>query len=268
MEIALQSQKKSKRYPRKRRLVWWFLGIVCVLAALFFAIQLRINWYAAPYLVDIAAAPEADAVLVLGAKVYADGTPSPTLQDRLDAGYQLYLTGKVDKILVSGDHGQVDYDEVEVMKNYLLEKGVPREDIFMDHAGFDTYDSMYRARDIFEVESVIISTQQFHISRAVYIARRLGLEAYGLPSSDREQGRIYNNLRESLAKVKAFFDIEFFQREPRVLGDVIPISGDGIVTEGLGPSEPDTTKNLLSLGNWQSFTKNFFKKAGNSLLNI
>lgn len=268
MEIAAQSQETPNKYPKKRRLLRCLVGIVFVLAALFCVIQLRINWYAAPYLVNIETAPEADAVLVLGAKVYADGTPSPTLQDRLDAGYQLYLTGKVKKILVSGDHGQADYNEVEVMKNYLLAKGVPREDIFMDHAGFDTYDSMYRARDVFEVESVIISTQQFHINRSVYIARRLGLDAYGLPSPDREQGRIYNNLRESLAKIKAFFDIEIFHREPRVLGDVIPISGDGIVTEGLGPSAPAGTEHLWALENLSEFTRKFLKKAGDKLLNI
>jgi len=113
---------------------------------------------------------------VLGAQVYSDGTPSPVLRDRLDYALVLYNSGKANKILVSGDHGTKGYDEVNVMKAYLMEKGVPREDIFMDHAGFDTYDSMHRAKSVFCVESLLISTQDFHIKRAIYIGRRLGID--------------------------------------------------------------------------------------------
>ena len=130
---------------------------------------------------NISDLPESDAVMVLGAKVYNNGKPSPVLRDRLDYGYELYAQGKVKKILVSGDHGQIDYDEVNIMKDYLIEKGVPREDIFMDHAGFNTYDSMYRAKAIFCIETLLISTQDFHIARSIYIARKLGIDAYGYP---------------------------------------------------------------------------------------
>jgi len=159
------------------------------------------------------------------------GKPSLTLRDRLDHGYELYALGKAKKILVSGDHGQKDYDEVNAMKDYLMEKGVPREDIFMDHAGFNTYDSMYRAKEIFGVESLLICTQDFHIARSVYIARSLGIDAYGYPCDDNGINTRLNKLRESFARVKAVADI-FVKRKPKYLGDAIPISGDGNMMEG------------------------------------
>ena len=117
------------------------------------------------------------------------------------------------------------------MKDYLIKKGVPPQDIFLDHAGFDTYDSMYRARDIFGVKSLIISTQQFHINRALYISQRLGLESYGYPSEDKVIRRIYlQETRESLAKVKAFLETDILRSKPRLLGPQIPITGDGRAT--------------------------------------
>ena len=169
--------------------------------------------------------------MILGAYVYENGNPSPVLQDRLDYGYQIYQAGKAKKIIVTGDHGTVQYDEVNAMKDYLIKKGVPPQDIFLDHAGFDTYDSMYRARDIFGVKSLIISTQQFHINRALYISQRLGLESYGYPSEDKVIRRIYlQETRESLAKVKAFLETDILRNKPRLLGPQIPISGDGRAT--------------------------------------
>lgn len=192
-----------------------------------------IDKYASRYMVDVESAPVADAVMVLGALVYSDGTPSPVLEDRLLYALALYQKGKAKKIVVSGDHGTKQYDEVNAMKDYLMQKGVPREDIFMDHAGFDTYDSMYRAKSVFKVKTLLISTQQFHISRSVYIARRLGIQAYGYPCPDKE---IYNmealRFRESLAKIKAFLDIEIFKSKPRFEGEAIPIWSDGILTDG------------------------------------
>jgi len=170
--------------------------------------------------------------MILGARVYSGGRPSPILRDRLDYGYELYAQGKAKKILVSGDHGQTDYDEVNVMKDYLMEKGVPREDIFMDHAGFNTYDSMYRAKAIFEIETLLICTQDFHIARSVYLARSMGIEAYGYPCEDKPTyGMNRLKLRESFARLKAFTD-NIVKRKPKYLGETIPISGDGILTEG------------------------------------
>lgn len=230
--------KKIKKSERKKKkiLKWGVVSIMCVMIlgiSVFLGVQIYIVQSTKNYILsDSSDASESDAVMILGAKVYNNGKPSPVLKDRLDYGYELYMQGKAKKILVSGDHGQEDYDEVNVMKNYLMEKGVPREDIFMDHAGFNTYDSMYRAKTIFGIESLLICTQEFHIVRSVYIARKLEIEAYGYPCEDKA---IYNmfqlNLRESFARVKAIIDTTV-KRKPKYLGDVIPISGNGILTEG------------------------------------
>ena len=171
--------------------------------------------------------PHVQAVMILGARVYDSGRLSATLEDRTLTALKVYQAGKADKILVSGDHGREDYDEVNATKDYLLDHGVPGEDIFMDHAGFDTYDSMYRARDIFGVQKLIISTQDFHLPRAVYTARRLGMEAYGI-SADRHVylAAFRNNVRESLARVKAVLDLTR-GATPKFLGEAIPIAGDG-----------------------------------------
>ena len=144
-----------------------------------------------------------DCIIILGAGVWGD-KPSHMLEDRLLEGIKLYENNVSSKIIMSGDHGKKDYDEVNIMKNYAIEKGVPSENIFMDHAGFSTYESMYRARDVFKAQKVLIVTQKYHLYRAVYIARQLGIEAYGL---DREELKypITNNIREAAARVKDFF---------------------------------------------------------------
>ena len=229
-----KSSRKHKKYKKilKRGIIF----AVCVLIAgisFFFGVQIYVEQSANEYILkDAAETPESDAVMILGALVYKNSsTPSLTLRDRLDYGYELYALGKAKKIIVSGDHGQKDYDEVNVMKGYLLEKGVPREDIFLDHAGFNTYDSMYRAKEIFGVETLLICTQDFHIARSVYIARNLGIDAYGYPCEDNGINTRANKMRESLARVKAVADITV-KRKPQYLGDAIPISGDGTLTEG------------------------------------
>ena len=173
----------------------------------------------------------ADCVLVLGARVYDDERLSPILQDRVDVAIDIYFAGKAGALLFSGDHGQKDYDEVNAMMEYAAAKGVPRQDIFLDHAGFCTYDSMYRARDVFCVKSAIIVTQQFHISRAVYIARRLGLDAVGVHSDPRAYANAAADaVRESFARVKDFFTVNVFMPGPKYLGEKIPISGDSTAT--------------------------------------
>ena len=110
-----------------------------------------------------AAALGADCILVLGAGVHPDGTPSNMLEDRLLRGIELYDAGASQKLLMSGDHGRKNYDEVNVMKQFAVARGVPSEDVFMDHAGFSTYESMYRARDVFQADKVIIVTQRYHL---------------------------------------------------------------------------------------------------------
>lgn len=181
---------------------------------------------------DEATKLDADAILVLGARVWDNGSPSGVLEDRLDTGISAYQAGVSDRLLMSGDHGQDDYDEVNAMKDYALEQGIPSENIFMDHAGFSTYESVYRARDIFQVKTVLIVTQEYHLYRALYIARALGLDAYGV-AADRSvySGIVGFEAREILARVKDFF-YTLIQPLPTYLGDVIPITGDGNVTNG------------------------------------
>ncbi len=152
------------------------------------------------------------------------------LEDRLLTGIELYNKGAAPKLLMSGDHGQKEYDEVNTMKQYAMSKGIPDDDIFMDHAGFSTYESMYRARDIFEAKKIIIVTQSFHLSRAVYIARKLGLEAFGVSSDLRTYGtENRDNTREYFARVKDFL-MCIFKPKPKYLGDKIPVSGKGSQT--------------------------------------
>ena len=152
--------------------------------------------------------PEVQAVMILGARVSSSGILSDMYRDRADTAIEIYRSGKAEKILVSGDHGRVEYDEVNAAKNYLLSKGIPAKDIFLDHAGFDTYDSLYRARDVFQVKSLIISTQDFHLPRAVYIARKLGIEAWGA-SADKHVygGEQFYESREVLSRAKACMEV-------------------------------------------------------------
>nr|PZN69401.1 MAG: hypothetical protein DIU55_13025 [Bacillota bacterium] len=176
------------------------------------------------------AARPAQAALVLGAGVYADGRPTPMLRDRLETALALYRAGKVRKLLLSGDHSRPDYDEVNAMRRYLEERGVPPEDLFLDHAGFDTYDSLYRAAAVFQVEDVIVVTQGFHLPRALWVATRLGLRAQGVAADRFRYGveRAYA-AREFAARVKAFGEVAL-RRRPVFLGPAIPISGDGRAT--------------------------------------
>ena len=179
---------------------------------------------------DIGEIPSRSAVMVLGAQIRGK-TLSPILQDRVNGGIALIQTGRGKKLLLSGDHGQIYYDEVNAMRLYVLEHApeIPEEDIFMDHAGFSTWDSMYRARDVFEVSELLIVTQKFHISRAVCMARSLGIDAvgYGL-GEEHFNGKNLEALRvrEYFARIKALYSI-VFNIKPRYLGDKIPITGNG-----------------------------------------
>ena len=180
---------------------------------------------------DAAKLEDVDCILVLGAGVHGT-TLSHMLEDRVKTGIELYELGAAPKILMSGDHGQDDYDEVNAMKDYAKEKGVPSEDIFMDHAGFSTYESMYRARDVFCAKKIIIVSQKYHLYRAIYIARYLGLDAYGVDGQLRDYAvdtNIYNTLREFVARNKDFIYVRL-DPKPTYLGEVIPISGSGDLT--------------------------------------
>ena len=171
-----------------------------------------------------------DCILVLGCLVKSDGTPSDMLEDRLKTGIMLYGIGAAPKILMSGDHGQVEYDEVTAMKKYAVDRGVASNDVFCDHAGFSTYESIYRAKEIFGADKIIIVTQKYHLSRALYIAENLGVEAWGVSADIRTyRGKISRDLREVLARNKDFLT-SCFKPEPTYLGEKIYIGGDGDVT--------------------------------------
>jgi len=170
-----------------------------------------------------------DCILVLGAGVWGN-RPSPMLEDRILKAIELYENGVAPKIIMSGDHGREEYDEVNIMKNYAIEKGIPSEDIFMDHAGFSTYDSIYRAKHIFEVKNIVIVTQEYHLFRALHIANKLGINALGVNSDPRKySGQTYREIREILARNKDFVKATF-KPKSTYLGDTIPVNGNGDIT--------------------------------------
>lgn len=170
-----------------------------------------------------------DCIIVLGAGIWGD-KPSPMLEDRLKEAVSLYNQNISSKIIMSGDHGKADYDEVNIMKEYAIEQGVASEDIFMDHAGFSTYESMYRAKEVFEANKIVIVTQKYHLYRALYIAKQLGIEAYGVNSDPRKYvGATYREAREIIARDKDFIKC-IFKPQPKYLGETIPVNGDGNIT--------------------------------------
>lgn len=177
-----------------------------------------------------AASVKADCILVLGAGIRPGGIPSDMLQDRLDISLKLFKSGASNRLLMSGDHGREDYDEVNTMKSYALKNGVSSDCVFMDHAGFSTYESIYRAKEIFCANKILIVTQVYHLYRALYIANSLGLEAYGVASDQRIYiGQTYRTIREVLARAKDFA-MCIIKPEPTYLGEIIPVSGNGNIT--------------------------------------
>ncbi len=207
--------------------------LLCGVSAL--CVSLRVKSVSSPYIISSAEAARleaVDCVLVLGCLVKSDGSPSDMLFDRLTQGVELYDLGVSPKLLMSGDHGRVEYDEVNAMKRFAEDSGVPSEDIFMDHAGFSTYESMYRAKEVFGADRVVIVTQGYHLYRAVYVARALGIEAYGVASDPREyRGQTVRDLRELLARVKDAVTSRL-KPQPTYLGEPISLDGDGNVTAG------------------------------------
>ena len=229
-----------KRVNNKESKIKKFVSLFIILCFIFAQIPILINAYiyefSSKYILTVEETKNynVDCVLVLGAGV-RDGQPTHILQERILRSVEVYNTGCTDRILMSGDHGREDYDEVNTMKNFAVDKaGAVATNILMDHAGFSTYESMYRAKEIFEVESLIIITQEFHIYRAIYDARQLGLEAYGVMADGYFNfsftKELYNDSREFLARVKDFFWC-IIKPEPTYLGEVIPISSPGEATD-------------------------------------
>jgi SanA protein len=227
MDINQTHENRRHKFTLKR--FWIGLVCFCLVGLLLIAGMNLAVMGSKDYIVAAGetAGLDADCILVLGAGITDAGNPSPMLQDRLLQGIALYEAGAAGKLLMSGDHGQTDYDEVNVMKQFAVDYGVASEDVFMDHAGFSTYESLYRARDVFAADKIIIVTQKYHLYRALYIADVLGIEAYGVASDSRTyQGQAYRELREILARCKDFI-VCLFQPPPTFLGEAIPVSGDG-----------------------------------------
>ncbi len=220
----MSKNKKAKRVILT--IVFILAGMLLVLVGM----SLTVHLTPQGMIVKAEDVKNAECIIVPGARVNGD-FPSATLEDRLKVAYDLYAAGKAPKILVSGDHGTKDYDEVNAMREYLLKKGVPIESIFMDHAGFDTYQTMKRAKEVFEVQSAVVVTQDFHLPRALFLAESVGLKVQGVESSLRRYGgEMVWTIREIPAAWKACFEA-LFQPDPKYLGDSIPISGDGRDTE-------------------------------------
>ncbi|HRP88913.1 MAG TPA: ElyC/SanA/YdcF family protein [Edaphocola sp.] len=169
--------------------------------------------------------PNKYVAIVFGAGIQRNGLPSKYLKDRLDAGIRLYNSKKVQRILLSGDNGTKYYNELKVMKKYMVDAGVSANDIFVDYAGFDTYSSIYRAKNIFKVDQAVLVTQAYHLRRAVYIADKMGMDVVGFSADKGTYKNTKRNLiREQLAKIKSFFDV-LRNRKPKFYTGEINIYG-------------------------------------------
>lgn len=230
-------KKKNKTVSKLLRVLKWTILVPVFACVAGFVVLCIVNLYMTQSVKkrmltveEAQTLTDVDCIIVLGASVRNGTTPSPMLADRLDRGIELYGRGCSPKLLMSGDHGGIYYDEVNVMKNYAKDKGVPSEDIFMDHAGFSTYESMYRANAVFGAKKVIIVTQKYHLSRALYIAKKMGMDAYGVAAEDiRYSGQTKRDIREFFARGKDYVSC-IVKPEPTIVGGYISLDGSGDVT--------------------------------------
>lgn len=223
-----------KKRNRVKRIMNFILLLIVIAVISVLAVIARVQGYS-KYIYSMDNLPkDCDAIIVLGAGVRPDGTPSDILVDRLQTSVEVFNEGINDKFILSGDHGRDGYNEVRAMKDYVMKnEGVNEKDVFMDHAGFSTYDTMYRAKEIFDVKKAIIVTNEYHLPRSIYVARKLGIEAYGV-KSDIRQYQLMDRYtkREKLAQLKDFIYVNIIKPEPEFLGDAIPVStSDGRVTD-------------------------------------
>lgn len=221
---------------KKKRIKSFVVIVLCIFvlgAGTLFGVNSYVKSSASDRIItseEAAKLTDVDCILVLGCQVKDDGTPSDMLKDRLTRGIEVYNLGAAPKLLMSGDHGREEYDEVGTMKQYAIDAGIASEDIFMDHAGFSTYESVYRAKEIFEADKIIIITQEYHLYRALYIAEELGVESYGVSSDYHTYaGQSMRECREILARCKDFVTTKF-KPEPTHMGEAIPVSGNGDIT--------------------------------------
>lgn len=213
--------------PRLRNLVRWlvWLGLVGFIFA--WSANWRMVRVTAMAMSEATTVPTSSVALVFGAGLNRDGTPSDALADRVQTAVELYQAGKVQKILMSGDNGSTDYDEVSSMKRYAVAHGVPAQDVVLDYAGFRTYDSCYRAQAIFGVRNVIAVSQAFHLPRILYICQAFGIKAVGVPAN--KQRYRYENAwgrREFIARAVTWVEVNVTRPKPKFLGKKEPIFPD------------------------------------------
>jgi SanA protein len=181
--------------------------------------------YAAPRTFAVEEVRAERVAIVFGAGLYRDGSAGPVLRDRVETAVRLYHAGKADKLLMSGDNTYVEHNEPEAMRQYALDLGVPDEDIVLDYAGRRTYDTCYRAGEIFQVRSAILITQHFHMSRALFLCNTFGVDSVGVDADNRyflKRARFYWNVRELFAVAQAIWDVYVAKPVP-ILGEPEPI---------------------------------------------
>ena len=207
-------------------MLWVISILLSITAGILILPRLITGIYSWSRITDVPNAPNREVAIVFGAGLWRDGSPTPVLQDRIETAATLYDSGKVKKLLMSGDNRVQNYNEPGAMQAYAIELGVPDEDIVLDYAGQRTYDTCYRAREIFQIDEVILVTQSFHLPRAIYTCNSLGIEATGVPANNRQYRRestIFWNLREIPATIVALWQIHFTRPVP-ILGETEPIS--------------------------------------------
>lgn len=219
--VPRESHPGCPTWRQRLRQVLVVAGIVAATAGLLLLVADQwVRADARPFVYqNLAEVPERPVGIVFGALVWGDRL-SPVLEARVQAAVDLYHAGKVRKLLMTGDNGRADYDEVTAMKKYAVAHGVPARDVVRDFAGFRTFDSCYRAREVFGVNGAVLVTQEFHLPRAVFTARRLGVDAVGYVAPDNLPQRMVQKLweREMFARTTAVLDLFVLHRHPRFLG--------------------------------------------------
>jgi SanA protein len=226
LNLNLEDHTRSGMWKAFLKWTWRVIRTLVLLGILvFFLPRIITSIYAAFKVRSIEDVPADRVAIVFGAGLRRDGGPTAVLRDRVETAAQLYFDGKIEKLLMSGDNRVVDYNEPEAMRQHALSLGVPDEVLVLDYAGRRTYDTCYRARHIFGVQSAILVTQKFHLSRALFTCNALGLKAVGVEADNYyylKRSRLYWNIREQFATLGAFWDV-YFKRPLPVLGEPEPI---------------------------------------------
>jgi SanA protein len=222
LKLQARHLRPTIKFNKFLRIILRMLTYSLIAGVLLFGLPwLFLKLYSDPHIFSSAQAPAKRVAIVFGAGLQWDGTPSPVLKDRVATAAELYFSGKVEKLLMSGDNRFLDYNEPGAMLNYAIELGVPRDAIVLDYAGRRTYDTCYRARAIFGVTDALLVTQAFHLPRAVFTCASLGLPAEGVVA-DRRRYIMTANIREIPADLVALWDVWIAHPLP-VLGNFEPI---------------------------------------------